>query len=185
VLVAHKKARMHWGPKELRAYLRPRHPKLDFPAPSTIGAILKAEGLVQSRRRRRAPLAPPVWDRERTAADAANRVWCIDFKRDFRLGSRQRCYPLTLVDLHSRAILTVKALNSTESAPVQEELSRVFERYGLPEVIRSDQGTPFATTALARLSTLAIWWIKLGIRLELNDRGRPAQNGALSACTGR
>jgi transposase InsO family protein len=179
LLIAAKKARRHWGPKKLVAYLAKRHPRLDFPAASTAGAILKGAGLVESRRRRHPPLAPEVWDRKRTVADAPNRVWCIDFKGEFRLGNGQLCYPLTLIDLFSRDPRTIHALTSTKGAPVIEELTRVFERDGLPEVIRSDRGTPFSSGAIGGISKLAVWWLKLGIRLELNDPGHPEQNGAL------
>jgi putative transposase len=179
LLIATKKARRHWGPKKLLGYLTKRYPELDFPAPSTVGAILKGAGLVDSKRRRHPPLAPAVWERERTAGDAPNRVWCIDFKGEFRLGNGQLCYPLTLIDLFSRDPRTIHALSSTKGAPVREELTRVFERDGLPDVIRSDRGTPFASGAIGGISKLAIWWLKLGIRLERNDPGHPEQNGAL------
>lgn len=179
LLIATKEARRHWGPKKLVVYLAKRHPRLVFPAPSTVGTILKAVGLVQSRRQRHPPLAPAVWERERTVADVPNRVWCIDFKGEFRLGNGQLCYPLTLIDLFSRDPRTIHALPSTSGAPVREELTRVFERDGLPDVIRSDRGTPFSSGAIGGISRLAVWWLKLGIRLELNDPGHPEQNGAL------
>lgn len=179
LLIAAKKAHPHWGPKKLVLRLSRHHPGLSLPAPSTAGAILKAAGLVKQRRGGTPPLAPPVWQRERTAADEPNRVWCIDFKGQFRLGNGQLCYPLTLMDLCSRDLRTVHALPSTHGVPVREELTRVFRRDGLPEVIRSDRGSPFSSAAIGGLSKLAIWWLKLGIRLELNDPGHPEQNGAL------
>jgi hypothetical protein len=79
-LAAHKPQRTEppdADPKKLIDQLRRRYPSLAVPASSTAGAILKSEGLVQSRRRPRAPLTPAVWQRERTPADRSNRVWTI------------------------------------------------------------------------------------------------------------
>ena len=80
LLIEAKVRRRSWGPRKLVDVLRKRHPDLEIPAPSTAGMILKAAGLVQSRPRRRPPLAPPPWSRERTPADRPNRVWTIDFQ---------------------------------------------------------------------------------------------------------
>jgi putative transposase len=60
-----------------------------------------------------------------------------------------------------------------------------FREHGLPEVIRSDNGTPFASTAPGGLSRLSVWWIHLGIRPERITPGKPAENGRHGACTGR
>lgn len=177
LLIAEKKRRPHRGPKKLIDTLRKRHPSLQIPSPSTATAILRSAGLVE-RRRRRAPVLSPVWDRHRTPADAPNRVWTIDFKGEFRLGNKELCYPLTVVDLYSRDPRVIQALTSTRGAGVQAALTEVFRRDGLPEVIRSDRGHPFASHGIGNLSRLAVWWIKLGIRLERNDPGHPEQNGA-------
>jgi transposase InsO family protein len=178
LLIAQKKRKPHWGPKKIADVVGKRRPELTIPAASTIGEFFKREGLVQPRRQRRTPLVPPAWVKARTPADAPNRVWTIDFKGEFRLGNGELCYPLTVVDLFSRDPRVIQALPSTHGAPVQDVLRRVFRRDGLPEVIRSDCGSPFATNAVAGLSQLAIWWLKLGIRLERNDPGHPEQNGA-------
>ena len=178
LLVEMKTQHPSWGPKKIVDRLRKRHRDQNIPAPSTAGAILKAAGLVQQGRRARAVLPSPAWTRERTTADAPNRVWTIDFKGEFRLGNRAFCYPLTVVDLYSRDLRLVEALPSTSTEPVQDVLGRLFDRDGLPEVLRSDCGSPFASRALGRLTRLSVWWLKLGIRLERNDPGHPEQNGA-------
>ena len=177
LLIEEKKCRPYWGPKKLVDVLSKRHRSLNFPAPSTAGAILKSEGLVERRRRRPPPLAP-IWDRDRTQADRPNRVWTIDFKGEFRLGNKDLCYPLTVVDLYSRDPRAIHALPSTRRMGVQAAMTEVFQRDGLPDVIRSDRGRPFATQGIGGISRLAIWWMKLGIRLERNDPGHPEQNGA-------
>lgn len=178
LLIAQKQRKPHWGPKKIADVIGKRYTTLAIPAPSTIGEFFKRAGLVKKRRQRRTALVAPVWEQSRTPADAANRVWTIDFKGEFRLGNRQLCYPLTVVDLYSRDPRVIQALHSIRGEAVREVLTTVFRRDGLPEVIRSDCGSPFATTAVGGLSQLAIWWLKLGIRLERNAPGHPEQNAA-------
>lgn len=55
--------------------------------------------------------------------------------------------------------------------------TRLFKEYGLPRRIRTDNGVPFATTTLARLSSLSAWWVRLGVLPELIEPGKPQQNG--------
>jgi transposase InsO family protein len=155
--------------------LRLRSPMEAWPAPSTAGALLKARGLI-AERRRRAPPAASV--RPTTGMDTPNAVWTIDFKGEFRTRDAAWCYPLTVMDGCSRYLLACQALRSTASGPAQAVLTRVFREYGLPTRIRSDNGVPFAgPTALARLSRLSVWWIRLGIQPERIQPGCPAQNG--------
>lgn len=169
-----------WGPRKLRAYLDRTRPRTAWPAPSTIGALLHRHGLVHARRRpgggpaRWAPLDQPL-----THAHAPNEVWTTDFKGEFRLGSGAYCYPLTVLNAYSRLLLDCRALTSTASAAAQRVFTRLFHTHGLPQVIRSDNGVPFASPlALSRLSPLAVWWIRLGIRPERIRPGAPQQNGA-------
>jgi len=109
--------------------------------------------------------------------DAPNAVWTIDFKGQFRLGTGAYCYPLTIMDGWSRYLLGCEALRTPTHEQTRRVLTRVFDCYGLPAVIRSDNGPPFAAPALGRLSRLAVWWIRLGIRPELIEPGQPQQNG--------
>ena len=87
------------------------------------------------------------------------------------------CYPLTLVDGYSRYLLACQGLRSTTIVLARPIFRRAFEEYGLPHIIRSDNGVPFATTALGRLSLLSVWWIRLGIYPELIQPAHPEQNG--------
>lgn len=171
-LVEARRRHPHWGPKKLlaRGWRLPTRPAL-----STASALLKRHGLVPPRRRRRR-LAHP--GRPNTAIDAPNSVWTIDFKGQFRTGTGQWCYPLTVVDAWSRYLLACRSLASVRMMPTRAVLERLFREFGLPARIRSDNGVPFASPrAVARLSPLAVWWIRLGIRPELIEPGRPAQNG--------
>jgi transposase InsO family protein len=167
-----------WGPRKLRAVLMRSHPELTWPATSTIGEVLRRECLVRAPRPRRAGAGSPL-DAGLTIASAPNEVWTVDFKGEFRLGPGPYCFPLTVMDAQSRFLLGCTALLSTATTPTQVVFTRLFQRYGMPQVIRSDNGVPFATAlALGRLSTLAVWWIRLGIRPERIAVGQPQQNGS-------
>jgi transposase InsO family protein len=175
-IVALRQRHPHWGPRKLRARLQQLEPTGAWPAGSTIGAILQREGL-SSRRRRRRRLAG-AWQSERTVADQPNRVWTTDFKGQFRLGEGRLCYPLTIVDGASRYLLACRVLPSTAAAGVRATFERAFRCYGLPEVLRSDNGVPFSGPAVGGLSQLAVWWLRLGIRLERIRPRHPEDNGA-------
>lgn len=167
-----------WGARKLRDVLRREQPDVAWPAASTITTLLKRAGLLLPRRRTRRERA--AWAHTPlTRAAAANDVWAADFKGEFRLQRGPYCYPLTLTDLYSRYVLTVAALESTASEPAAAHFRRCFATFGLPRVIRTDNGVPFgAPAALGGLSALAVWWIRLGIRPERIERGAPQQNGA-------
>jgi len=90
-----------------------------------------------------------------------NAVWCADFKGEFKTRDGEYCYPLTVTDGFSRFLLGCQALRSTRTELAKPVFTRIFEEYGLPRVVRTDNGVPFATTALARLSHLSVWWIRL------------------------
>jgi len=173
-LLAARRAHPHWGPLKLRDYLQPRRPDLGWPAPSTIGELLKRHGLVQAKARRRRSSHPGSGPLSTTAP---NQVWCVDFKGEFPTRDGVDCYPLTVTDAHTRYLLACQARPSTAQAGVFPVFSRLFAEHGLPEAIRSDNGTPFATAALCGLSQLSVWWLKLGITHQRIAPGRPEQNG--------
>jgi len=165
-----------WGPKKLLTVLGRRYPQWSLPVASTVGARLKREGLVSPAPRRRVSMGDHPGPAQ-TPMHAPNAVWTIDFKGQFRLGTGAYCYPLTIMDGWSRYLLGCQALLATTYQDTRRVLTRVFDRYGLPTVIRSDNGIPFAAPALGRLSRLSVWWIRLGIRPELIEPGQPQQNG--------
>jgi hypothetical protein len=105
-------------------------------------------------------------------------VWTIDFKGWWYTRNRQRFEPLTIRDDYSRYLLCARAMGSSRSEAVREQMSQVFERYGLPEVIRSDNGPPFAAAkSPLGLSRLSSWWLTMGINLDRIAPGHPEQNG--------
>jgi len=162
-----------WGPRKLRVILRRQQPRIVLPAASTIGDVLKRNGLV--RRRRRIRRSSPYADRLRQY-DAPNAVWCADFKGWFPVGG-ERCQPLTISDGFSRYLLRCRALRHSLHRCAKRVFESAFCEYGLPRAIRTDNGPPFSTLAPAGLSRLAVWWIRLGIRPERIMPGRPDQNG--------
>lgn len=169
-----RQAHMRWGPRKLKRILERDEPGRRWPAASTMGELLKREGLVVARKKRRktAPYTEPL-----AHADGPNRVWCADFKGWFRTANGERIDPLTISDAHSRYLLRCQAVEKTDTARVQAIFEAAFREYGLPQAIRTDNGTPFASTAIAGLSRLAVWWIKLGIVPERIEAGHPEQNG--------
>jgi putative transposase len=166
-----------WGPRKLKSNLERKFPNTQWPAASTIGELLRRQGLVKHRRRKSHP-AGKALNSSLTAGDRPNQVWTTDVKGEFRLGSGPYCYPLTVMDYKSRYLLECRALSSTSSDAVKIVFTQIFEEFGMPLVMRSDNGIPFAhPLAIARLSALSIWWIRLGIRPERITPGHPQQNG--------
>ena len=163
----------HRGPKKLRAMLQERKPGVTWPAASTIGDWLRGAQLSAPRRRARyvVPLTQPL-----AAAQAPNDVWTADFKGWFRTADGTRCDPLTVIDACSRFVLCCRIV-PVSGAGVRPWFERTFRAYGLPRALRTDNGSPFATTGAGRLSSLAVWWLKLGIQVDRIDPGHPEQNG--------
>jgi transposase InsO family protein len=164
-----------WGPRKIKAWLEAKQDGLVLPSANTIGHWLKREGLVSRRPTRR--YTPTVTKGELTTASAPNEVWCVDFKGQFLLGDGRYCYPLTITDLYSRFLIACTALESTKWEPARWAFEEAFREYGVPAVIRSDNGCPFATTGLLGLSSLSVFWMRLGIRPERIEKGCPQQNG--------
>jgi transposase InsO family protein len=163
-----------WGPKKVLDRLRQQQPTRAWPADSTGGEILKRAGLVRRRvtRRHVPPYSLPFSD-----CSGSNHTWSADFKGDFGMGNRQRCYPLTITDNFSRYLLLCRALEHPTYQAVRPWFEWVFRVYGLPDAIRSDNGAPFASLAVGGISQLSKWWIRLGIKPERIRPGKPAQNG--------
>lgn len=175
ILVSYKHLKPTWGPKKLKVKLDELHPGLNIPAPSTIGEILERHGLVKHRNRHR--FSEKLYPTGLSKSEAANDIWAVDFKGQFRLLNQKYCYPLTVTDDFSRFLLGCDSLENTRSRPARECFEALFEQYGLPSVIRSDNGTPFSSLSLGGLSELSVWWIRLGIRPERIQPGHPEQNG--------
>lgn len=173
-LILQLQQRYTWGARKVRRLLRARVPAAQVPTKTTIHRILERHGRVKPRRapRRRFHQGPPG-----TPMDWPNAVWTADFKGQFRTGNGVYCYPLTVQDGASRFLLGCRGLLEPTIEASRPVFERLFRRYGLPERLRTDNGAPFASNALGRLSTLSVWWVELGIRPELIEPAHPEQNG--------
>lgn len=173
-ILASKSCHEHWGSRKLLAWLRSHQPEKKWPAASTTSEILKRHGLVHSRRKRH---HTPPYSQPFLKSNQPNEVWCADFKGQFRLGEGSLCYPLTVTDSYSRYILGCWALARPTYLQTRSCFELAFRQYGLPSAIRTDNGVPFASVGLGGLSSLGVWFVKLGIWPERIEKGHPEQNG--------
>jgi putative transposase len=164
-----------WGAKKLLVLLHKSYPRWELPGRSTVCDILSRHGMVPKQRQRRRIGHP---GKPTSSILAPNDLWCADYKGQFKTGNGIYCYPLTVTDGYSRYLLSCQALDSTAVAGAKPVFTRLFKEYGLPTRIRTDNGVPFATTTLARLSALSAWWVRLGVMPELIEPGKPQQNGS-------
>lgn len=165
----------HWGAKKIQVCLLRQHGQA--PATATIARWLKRMGLTSPRKRRPRKACwvkvPPL-----TRATGPNHVWTADFKGWFRSGNGQRVEPLTVRDLFSRYVLIIRLLPDQRWQPARAVFRQLFKRYGLPRVIRTDNGGPFASRGPGGLSRLSAWWTALGIKVEFIRPGHPEENGS-------
>lgn len=163
-----------WGAPKILAYLQRRNTEDKLPARSTVHAILDRHGLVKRRSGRRKYKAQGT---KLLDVSSANELWCADFKGHFKMQNQKYCYPLTITDQHSRYLLGCEALERPNESSSVEVFKRLFQEYGLPGTIRTDNGLPFAARSLFGLSRLSVFWLRLGIEIERIEPGRPEQNG--------
>ena len=163
-----------WGARKLQAYLEQKYSRIKWPAASTMGDLLQREGLIIPRRVRR---KTPPYTQPLAHAGEPNQVWCVDFKGWFRTGDGERIDPLTISDACSRYLLRCQAVEKTNTEQVQGIFEATFREYGLPWRMRSDNGAPFASRAIAGISRLGVYLMKLGIVPERIEPGHPEQNG--------
>jgi len=163
-----------WGGKKLLTLVHKAHPRWELPHRSTVCDILSRHGMVPKKRSRRRIGHP---GKPTSSILAPNDLWSADYKGQFRTGNGIYCYPLTVADGFSRYLLGCQALSSTAVHEAKPVFTQLFKEYGLPKRIRTDNGVPFATNTLARLSKLSAWWVRLGIVPELIEPGKPQQNG--------
>ena len=170
-----KNTHPRWGPRKLRDIYQRLHEQV--PSESSFKRVLERAGLVEKRRLRQRSQAGRIASGRK--ANAPNQVWTVDFKGWWHRADGQRCEPLTVRDECTRYVLDVRALADARTQSVRACFERLFERNGVPQAIRSDNGAPFAsTTGVLGLSKLSAWWVALGIDLERGRPGCPQDNGA-------
>ena len=178
-LICLKNAHPAWGPKKIRELYAKAYPDKSVPSLSSVKRILEKAGLVKARRTRKPASSDCPRLQKQIKAQAPNDVWCIDFKGWWK-SDGEICEPFTVRDQFSRKILCAKLMTSKDSAAVRAVMTELFRTYGLPKVIHSDNGAPFAApNGLLNLTTLSAWWITLDILPDRSEKGCPGQNGSL------
>jgi putative transposase len=164
-----------WGPKKIRAYFQQQG--WQGPCERTIGRWLKRLKLNDPARRRPRKACVRLHPKL-TVARRPNQVWTVDIKGWFRTANGERCEPLTVKDLFSRYGLLARVLPTQHMGPIKTAFAGLFRQKGVPDVIRIDNGNPFASRGPAGLSQLSAWWVRLGIRVEFTRPACPQDNGA-------
>lgn len=176
-IIRTKQTKMYWGPKKIRMIYARNNPHVKPPSVSTVERILKRAGFIEIRKRRRR--VNPERIQNLIVPEKPNDIWTVDFKGWWYTSEQERCEPLTVRDEYSKYIFAVAILEKGDITSVKQEFSRLFKTYGLPKMIKSDNGPPFASAnGVMGLTRLAAWWMSLGIKLHRIDPGSPYQNGA-------
>ena len=178
-LIRIKNAHLAWGPKKIREIYARTYPQKNVPSLSSVKRILDKAGLVKQRKTRPPSSSDCARLQQQIQAETANDVWSIDFKGWWK-SDGEICEPFTVRDRYSRKILCARLMTSKTSLAVRAVMTELFWTYGLPKVIHSDNGSPFAApNGLLNLTNLSAWWITLGILPDRSLKGHPEQNGSL------
>lgn len=173
-----REAHPYWGAKKVQELLSRANPEADPPSISSINRIIDKAGLVKRRRIKKASGDCRILHQHIQPTEV-NDVWAIDFKGYWK-SNGEICEPFTVRELVSRKILCVKLLPNKSGECVRAVMTELFKEYGLPKVIRSDNGTPFCSSyGVLSLTNLSAWWITLGIMPDRTEKGTPGQNGSL------
>jgi transposase InsO family protein len=174
LILSIRNARPRWGGKTIYLCLRKAVDWSAIPSIPTINLILNRHGLVKKRRRvHRIHEQHPIF-----IADRPNQIWSADFKGQFRTGDMRYCYPLTVMDTHSRFVFAIVGMYKPSFEATKALFEALFDKYGLPYQIHTDNGEPFASaTSLSRLTRLSVWFMDLGITPVYSDPAHPEQNG--------
>ncbi len=176
-LIRLRTAHPAWGPKKLAVLYKKAYPQDSAPSESSIYRVLGKAGLIK-RKRVRTAKADASRLRNQIQASQPNDVWTVDFK-GYWYSNGEQCLPLTVRDLSSKYILTIRLMQSASADAVRAVFEELFHQYGLPKVIRSDNGIPFATShGMLGLTRLSAWWIYNGIVPDRTQPGCPTQNGS-------
>lgn len=162
-----------WGPRKILQKLRNLYPRMDWPSATRLYEIFKEENLVKCRRwRKRVSATHPLGE-----VNQSNDVWIADFKGWFLTQDQTKCEPLTITDGFSRYLIKCEHMRKKRSEDVWEVFVEAFEEYGLPNRIRTDNGPPFGSVGIGRLTRLGVNLIKAGIKPEWINPGHPEENG--------
>lgn len=164
-----------WGGRKIRNLMKRRNPDRKLPGHATIDRWLKnADLIIEPRRRQRVDNSKGCGV---GSVDRPNQTWCADFKGEFKLGNGQLCYPLTVTDAHSRYLLGCFALPGALLKETTICFKKLFKTYGIPDCLHTDNGVPFAGSCVGNHSSLSVYWLMLGIKVERSRMGKPQDNG--------
>jgi transposase InsO family protein len=161
VLRIRERSNNAWGGRKIEHVMRDG--PMGAPAPSTITEILRRHGKLDQRAREH----PGPYQRFERARP--NELWQMDFKGDFASGAG-RCHPLSVLDDHSRYALGLEACANEQDQPTRERLMSVFRRYGLPDAMLMDNGSPWGAAGGGRHTAFSVWLMRLDVRVL---HGRP------------
>lgn len=175
ILRVKREVHKHWGAAKIIEVVRRAHPEWKLPAPSTVSDYFAKNNLTKRRRNKRPSVHPgcPTF-----RANEPNDIWTVDYKGHFKLANGSYCYPLTIMDMKTKYLLEVEAHTAVSKHRTKDAFTRLFKQFGIPKVILSDNGVPFASNAISRLSELSAWWVRHGIYPMTIEPGKPQQNGA-------
>jgi transposase InsO family protein len=160
----------YWGPYKINAYLRNENLLNSVPSHTTIARILKRYDceVIKSQKSASAKI--------RFERPEPNELWQMDFKGSF-MTKHERCFPLTVLDDHSRYSIGLKACANEQKITVQTHLTRIFKDFGLPKQINVDNGNPWGGAGLTGCTALEVWLMKLGVILTHSAPYHPQTNG--------
>lgn len=168
-----KRQRLTWGPKKILAKLLELYPDEEWPSATRLYEIFKEFHLVTKRRiKPRVPATAPLGH-----IISCNDTWAVDLKGWFLTGDGRRCEPLTITDCNSRYLISCTHLDKHPVEHVWPIFYQAFREYGLPNRVRSDNGSPFGSIGAGRLTGLSINLIKAGVIPEWINPGHPEENG--------
>ncbi len=171
--IDYKLKHRNWGPKKILVNLQKCYPDVDWPCPTRMYEIFKENNLVTKRRlRSRVPATSPLG-----GLIDCNDTWAVDFKGWFITGDGRKCEPLTITDSVSRYLIRCTHLNPHTIEYVWPVFDEAFREYGLPNRMRSDNGPPFGSVGVGRLTKLSVKLIKAGVTPEWIRPGHPEENG--------
>ena len=167
-IVAIRDAHPAWGARKIAHCLK--RDGVKPPAVSTVHEVLRRHGRILP------PQGAGAAD-QRFEKEAANLLWQMDFKGWIRLANGDRCHPLTVIDDHSRFAPCLKACANQQGRTVQSHLQTTFERYGLPEAMFVDNGSPWGDASGRHWTRLRVWLLKLGVALIYSTPYHPQSRG--------
>ena len=164
-----RQAHPAWGARKIKQYLA--NQGVETPAISTVHEILRRHGRID-------PLSSSAnRASQRFEKEAPNLMWQMDFKGWVALTGGQRCHPLTIIDDHSRFAPCLTACADQQSRTVQTHLESTFRRYGLPEAIFVDNGSPWGAPGGEPWTKLGVWLLKLGVDVWHSRPYHPQSRG--------